>query len=852
MARPPLQNTGSSSNPIVDTLVTEGHPGPTSGNSYNTFANNGNSVTVDIYRTQASDALTFASGGPSLESRILSDYGKLPTQSLAPANFSWNAELDNVLQSTSDVMNIKFNETSTVTPDTDMTFTESNAALTASSSGPLPGNPGVYPTGTTVPPISFFESQPIPIPGGQVVNSHIGEARFPGSVPIGSTFSAHVAVEGTDAMFQGATELGGAHRRDSNLGHEFGHALGLSHSHGTNGSGTTNGDFPAGFMLNDNKYTAMSYNWATTQGLDATGTMVQANTFGQNVGMMAIDIAALQHKAGISDNNTGNTTYNLTDGAQITDPKSNNAALDIDGADESRAELSQAYTDAAKTGGIWEGIKAYSATVSEQIKSSRFDGGEESIGRAYKTIYDGQREVDAVGKESIGNGGIDEISYAGSQQSAMINLNDAGLGADNTDAQYLDLQREIKGSGRWTEFNTEFQNEIDATANDATGTLRPDAYNAGGHFSKLYTTDAAGKVTATQDGGYSIANGSVIENATGGDKADTLIGNEHDNVLTGNKGADALYGGHGNDTLNGGDGNDALVAGRGNNVLDGGADFDTASYKNYYDPSIRVPITQGVSFSITGSQATVTKPLNGAIAGPAGASVETDSIQNVERFEGSDRDDVFTVENLSGNMYISGGAGNDTLTVKDPTGAYSLDMTGGTYPAGHPRVGESFTGTVSDGTNTIYLEDKDLNVTIDAPAPTPAPTPAPATEKSAELGLEDAIEILAADQKTLNQQVSETGVSTPAHEAINHPDAFQMIGNLHAAGVSTLKAKIQPDMDIEDRVGNILNAGRDATQEAGLLMPHEERARESEAELGADYAQPIAEPVYEDDYSYSM
>ena len=178
-------------------------------------------------------------------------------------------------------------------PDTDMTFTESNAALTASSSGPLPGNPGVYPTGTTVPPISFFESQPIPIPGGQVVNSHIGEARFPGSVPIGSTFSAHVAVEGTDAMFQGATELGGAHRRDSNLGHEFGHALGLSHSHGTNGSGTTNVDFPAGFMLNDNKYTAMSYNWATTQGLDATGTMVQANTFGQNVGMMAIDIACL-------------------------------------------------------------------------------------------------------------------------------------------------------------------------------------------------------------------------------------------------------------------------------------------------------------------------------------------------------------------------------------------------------------------------------------------------------------------------------------------------------------------------------------------------------------------------------
>ena len=823
MAKPPIHQSTTSGNAVVDAASKDdGTPNFPNTVFPQSLGNGVDKETIEIYAAQSADTVILNN---AVNDYAFANSGGRPRMPLVANNFSWTSELDNSVNSLNTIVDrLELKLVSNHSIDTDMVLIETGV-------------------------------------GDGLLGGGYGEAIFPGTTPSASQYSTHTAINGSDAIFQGTTEVGASHARDSDLGHEIGHSLGLGHSHlerdarinpsgvfvGTqpnpNDAASNVGSFPAGFQLNNNKYTAMSYQWSTesTSGVPAAG-------YGQNVGFMAIDTAALQHKYGIGSNNTGNTTYNLTDGAQITDPKSNNAALDIDGADESRAELSQAYTDAAKTGGIWEGIKAYSAKVSEQIKSSRFDGGEESIGRAYKTIYDGQREVDAVGKESIGNGGIDEISYAGSQQSAMINLNDAGLGADNTDAQYLDLQREIKGSGRWSEFNTEFQNEIDATANDATGTLRPDAYNAGGHFSKLYTTDAAGKVTATQDGGYSIANGSVIENATGGDKADTLIGNEHDNVLTGNKGADALYGGHGNDTLNGGDGNDALVAGRGNNVLDGGADFDTASYKNYYDPSIGVPITQGISFSITGSQATVTKPLNGAIAGPAGASVETDSIQNVERFEGSDRDDVFTVENLSGNMYISGGAGNDTLTVKDPTGAYSLDMTGGTYPAGHPRVGESFTGTVSDGTNTIYLEDKDLNVTIDAPAPTPAPP----TEKSAELGLEDAIEILAADQKTLNQQVSETGVSTPAHEAINHPDAFQMIGNLHAAGVSTLKAKIQPDMDIEDRVGNILNAGRDATQEAGLLMPHEERAQESEAELVADYAQPIAEPVYEDDYSYSM
>ena len=57
-------------------------------------------------------------------------------------------------------------------------------------------------------------------------------------------------------------------------------------------------------------------------------------------------------------------------------------------------------------------------------------------------------------------------------------------------------------------------------------------------------------------GGYTIANGVVIENATGGSGDDVLIGNSAANVLTGNGGNDMLIGRAGNDMLSGGAGVD--------------------------------------------------------------------------------------------------------------------------------------------------------------------------------------------------------------------------------------------------------------------------------------------------------
>ncbi|WP_201837950.1 M10 family metallopeptidase C-terminal domain-containing protein [Microvirga zambiensis] len=72
----------------------------------------------------------------------------------------------------------------------------------------------------------------------------------------------------------------------------------------------------------------------------------------------------------------------------------------------------------------------------------------------------------------------------------------------------------------------------------------------------------AGGFPSSEDfvaGGFTIANGVFIENATGGGGPDGLIGNAGGNTLTGNAGMDTLWGDGGNDVLNGGAGKDYFV-----------------------------------------------------------------------------------------------------------------------------------------------------------------------------------------------------------------------------------------------------------------------------------------------------
>ena len=73
---------------------------------------------------------------------------------------------------------------------------------------------------------------------------------------------------------------------------------------------------------------------------------------------------------------------------------------------------------------------------------------------------------------------------------------------------------------------------------------KKDGIKAGGYVS--YATNIVG--------GYTIANGVVIENATGGSGNDTINGNAAANSLIGGAGNDSINGGAGNDTIDGGEG----------------------------------------------------------------------------------------------------------------------------------------------------------------------------------------------------------------------------------------------------------------------------------------------------------
>ncbi len=141
-------------------------------------------------------------------------------------------------------------------------------------------------------------------------------------------------------------------------------------------------------------------------------------------------------------------------------------------------------------------------------------------------------------------------------------------------------------------------------------------------------------------GGYTIASGVVIENATGGSGNDTLLGNAANNVLTGNDGDDRMMGRGGADRYNGGNG------------------IDTVSFRD---------AAAGVVASLASRTGTV-----GDAAG--------DTYFSIENFDGSDFADTLTagrtggtLNGFGGNDTLNGGDGDDTLIGGDGNDA----LTGG-------------------------------------------------------------------------------------------------------------------------------------------------------------------------------
>ncbi|MFN3387867.1 MAG: M10 family metallopeptidase C-terminal domain-containing protein [Allosphingosinicella sp.] len=178
-------------------------------------------------------------------------------------------------------------------------------------------------------------------------------------------------------------------------------------------------------------------------------------------------------------------------------------------------------------------------------------------------------------------------------------------------------------------------------------------------------------------GGYTIANGVTIENATTGSGNDTLTGNAANNVLDGGAGNDSfILTEGGDDTAIGGDGDDTFTLGATFTAADrisGGAGYDRVNLAGSYSAGIRLTseILSGVESIVLGSAGgkgyfsynlTVT---DSVVAAGETLSVDGSALRFGETlmFYGqTENDGAFNVQGGANRDWLFGGKGADTLS----------------------------------------------------------------------------------------------------------------------------------------------------------------------------------------------
>jgi trimeric autotransporter adhesin len=158
-------------------------------------------------------------------------------------------------------------------------------------------------------------------------------------------------------------------------------------------------------------------------------------------------------------------------------------------------------------------------------------------------------------------------------------------------------------------------------------------------------------------GGYTIANGVVIENATGGIGNDILTGNAASNVLSGNSGADVLDGGAGVDFLYGGAGNDTYIV---HDVLE-----DLVFESNVLGERGIDTVISESAWYLLGANVE-----NLVLSGPLAITGFGNNLDN--RIQGNELDN--RLEGGGGNDILDGGDGTDTLVGGQGNDTYILSF----------------------------------------------------------------------------------------------------------------------------------------------------------------------------------
>lgn len=209
-------------------------------------------------------------------------------------------------------------------------------------------------------------------------------------------------------------------------------------------------------------------------------------------------------------------------------------------------------------------------------------------------------------------------------------------------------------------------------------------------------------------GGYTIANGVIIENAMGGTGADLIFGNTVNNGLYGNAGNDWVFGGAGHDDIFGNTGNDTLFGGTGNDNIMGGVGNDTASGGSGDDT---IDGGEGDDLSFGGSGEDVltdddgTNTLNGGsgddtitVSGGAGSTLMGGT--GADDLQGGTGNDILlggrgadTLSGGDGADHLEGGMGADTLAGDAGADTFVFSFVSDSY------AGDSLRDTITDFTS---------------------------------------------------------------------------------------------------------------------------------------------------------
>jgi hypothetical protein len=188
---------------------------------------------------------------------------------------------------------------------------------------------------------------------------------------------------------------------------------------------------------------------------------------------------------------------------------------------------------------------------------------------------------------------------------------------------------------------------VDTIAHNGNGSARIDLTAA-----TLDYSPTGGGVVSFVDGiygGFTIANGVVIENALGGNTGDILIGNSANNLLDGRGGLDKMIGGKGNDTYGVNSTRDLITENEG-----GGIDRVRSSVNYTLGQHLENLVLIGTAISGTGNAAV------NEITGNSKANV-LNGKGGADTMRGEGGDDLYFVDNLGDKVIELADGGTDTV-----------------------------------------------------------------------------------------------------------------------------------------------------------------------------------------------